>query len=64
MKLQLKLEWNAFPGNKTYHKEIKPYFNDKECMLNEITLVEKDKIVHKDKKTAKKQKKNIKNSIL
>ena len=26
-------------------------------MLNEITLVEKDKIVHKDKKTAKKQKK-------
>ena len=33
-------------------------------MLNEITLVEKDKIVHKDKKTAKKQKKNIKNSIL
>ena len=56
MKLQLKFEWNLFPGNRTYHKEIKPYFNGKECILNKITLVEKDKIVHKDKKTAKNKK--------
>ena len=35
--------------NRTFWKEIKPYFNDKGGMSSKITLVERDEIIHKDK---------------
>ena len=38
--------------NRTFWKEIKPYFNDKGGMSSKIKLVERDKIIHKDKKIA------------
>ena len=38
--------------NRTFWKEIKPYFNDKGGMSSKITLVERDKIIHKDKEIA------------
>ena len=39
-------------GNRTFCKEIKPYFNDKGVMSSKITLVERDKIIHKDNEIA------------
>ena len=38
--------------NRTFWKEIKSYFNDKGCMSSQTTLVERDKIIHKDKEIA------------
>ena len=38
--------------NRTFWKEINPYFNDKGGMPSKITLVERDKIIHKDKEIA------------
>ena len=39
--------------NRTFWKEIKPYFNDKGGMSSKIMLVERDKIIqHKDKEIA------------
>ena len=35
--------------NRTFWKEIKPYFNDKGSMSSKITLDERDKIIHRDK---------------
>ena len=35
--------------NKTFWREVKSYFNDKGGMSSKITLVKKDKIIHKDK---------------
>ena len=53
-KLLLKFEANIFSGSRMYCKEIKPYLDDKENAPNKITLVEKEKVVHKDKKNGKK----------
>ena len=39
--------------NRTFWKEIKPYFNDKGGMSSKTTLVERDKIIHKDKEIVK-----------
>ena len=38
--------------NRTFWKEIKPYFNDEGGMSSKITLVKRDKIIHKDKEIA------------
>ena len=38
--------------NRTFWKKIKPYFNGKGGMSSKITLVERDKIIHKDKEIA------------
>ena len=38
--------------SRTFWKEIKQYFNDKGGMSSKIKLVERDKIIHKDKKIA------------
>ena len=39
--------------NRTFEKVIKPYFNDKGGMSSKITLIERDKIMHKDTEIAK-----------
>ena len=48
-----KLNEKKISNNKTFWKEIKPYFNNKEGMSSKITLVERDKIIQKDKEIAK-----------
>ena len=49
--------------NSTFWKEIKPYFNDKGAMSSMITLVERDKIIHKDKEIAETMNKYFVNII-
>ena len=49
--------------NRTFWKEIKPYFNDKGAMSSMITLVERDKIIHKDKEIAETMNKYFVNII-
>ena len=47
-----KVNEKKISDNRTFWKEIKPYFNDKGGMSIKITLVERDKIIHKDKEIA------------
>ena len=46
------LNEKKFSDNRIFWKEIKPYFNYKGVMSSKITLVERDKIIHKYKEIA------------
>ena len=50
--LNEKLKGKKNSDDRTFWKEIKPYFNGKGGMSSKITLVERDKIIHKDKEIA------------